>query len=112
MDKSSSQELIISKNISWTQDFQAITVNGTIPHTGYLHLIFQVGQERYNVLFDTVREITQPFFCGQDDTFNFYVNLRIDSDTQISICVKNVKGYRLEGGFANKPIWLRTYYVT
>ncbi len=113
IDKSSTSELIISKNFSWTEEFQALSIDrGVIPINGYLHLIFQIGNERYSVFFDTIRGVVQPFFLGQNDTYNFYIGIRIDSDTQLSLCVKDIKGYRLNGGFANKPIWLRTYYTS
>lgn len=113
IDKSSTSELIVSKNFSWTEEFQALSIDrGVIPINGYLHLIFQIGDERYSVFFDTIRGIVQPFFLGQNDTYNFYIGIRIDSDTQLSLCVKDIKGYGLNGGFANKPIWLRTYYTS
>ena len=75
-----------------------------------LQIIFEVGAERYHIIFDTVRGIIQPFFCGQDQNYNFFLKLRIDSDTKISVSVNSLKGYSLSD-FANKLIWVRTYYA-
>lgn len=110
LDKSSSQQLVTNQNFSITESFKQITTSGKIPNTGYLQFIFDVGMERYSVLFDPVRSIIQPFYIGQSADYNFYLKLRIDSDLKLSVSVNSLKGYALSD-FANKPIWLRTYYV-
>ena len=110
MDKSSSQQLVTAQNFTVIESFKQITTSGKIPNSGFLQIIFVVGAERYHIIFDTVRGIIQPFFCGQDQNYNFFLKLRIDSDTKISVSVNSLKGYSLSD-FANKLIWVRTYYA-
>ena len=94
-----------------TESFKSFTTDKKIPTVGFLQLIFDVGLERYSIFFDTIRNIDQAFPIGQNQNYNFYLKLRINSDTNISVCVSALKGYALSD-FANKYIWLRSYYAT
>ena len=73
MDKSSSQQLVTAQNFTVIESFKQITTSGKIPNSGFLQIIFEVGAERYHIIFDTVRGIIQPFFCGQDQNYNFFL---------------------------------------
>ena len=111
LDKSSSSQLVTAKTFSMTESFKSFTTDKKIPTVGFLQLIFDVGLERYSIFFDTIRNIDQAFPIGQNQSYNFYLKLRIISDTSISVCVSALKGYALSD-FANKYIWLRSYYAT
>ena len=110
LDKSSSSQLVTAKTFSMTESFKSFTTDKKIPTVGFLQLIFDVGLERYSIFFDTIRNIDQAFPIGQNQSYNFYLKLRIISDTSISVCVSSLKGYALSD-FANKQIWLRSYYA-
>ena len=62
MDKSSSQQLVTAQNFTIIESYKQITTSGKIPNSGFLQIIFEVGAERYHIIFDTVRGIIQPFF--------------------------------------------------
>ena len=111
LDKSSSSQLVTAKTFSMTESFKSFTTDKKIPTVGFLQLIFDVGLERYSIFFDTIRNIDQAFPIGQNQSYNFYLKLRIISDTSISVCVSSLQGYALSD-FANKYIWLRSYYAT